>query len=162
MSDMTTKGMIGVQRKMILGEALILPPDAIAECQILLESLGAEHGDTHLSFCVGFTLKLSHANFVRGYRTFSSALAKVATFELAGHQTKYTGVGFGSDSPKWGARGVVRTRQAVEAVSKTFQAFIIDQYLAGEVDSHLLRATFATRYGQEVRKRARRRKPATT
>lgn len=161
MSTTTTK-VIGVAEKIVLGQALLLPLDTIAESDLVLGEFGAQQGDIRLSFEIGLRLKLSHANFERRSRTFVASLTRVQTFESAPKGACSCGIGYLIEGPEWNKRGVVRTRQIVFAVATPFNTLVIKQFLQGMVDPLSLRASFMELYLKELRRRERRHKSPTT
>lgn len=148
--------MIGVAKKVILGEALLVPHDTIVESWIWADSqLYGEKGEVHWHFDIGFGLTLSHINFPKGSRTFRKFLTRIETSEPRGEHIP-SNMKLAPDDSRWSSPRVMRNRQLVREVGRDLQARIIDQFLEGEVAFSVLLAEFIQRYTREVAPRRRR------
>lgn len=133
--------MDAAQKRVIFGEALLLPVDAIVEAKVMADS-GVEigPGETHWSLLVYFLLTVSHINFPKGERWFMRRFAKLPTGQVKDSFGFYetdriqTFGGFTSQKVEaYSAPHVKATYQAFCVVAPKLQNFIVDEYAAGEV-----------------------------
>lgn len=149
--------MDAAQKRVIFGEALLLPVDAIVEAGVdnthWVVSIGSR--ETHWKLHVRVFLTVSHVNFPKGRRSFGEQHHLwVPTGQVRGvsHKGKCilspltSADRYSPDKEIYFSPHVEAARQSIQAVVPQLQAFIVDEYVSGEVSLERIVDFFNQRY----------------
>lgn len=137
MNDTAVKP-IGTQRKIILGETLLVPLDTIVRGWFWKErELTLQH-EGPWGFIAGFVIRLQHANFSGGYGDFQAQLMHVPTEKPRGRHPSGIKASSGTDESVWAEPVVQRAVRTYSAAATRLQSRIVDLYESGEVDARVL------------------------